>query len=352
MHGQWSWNALTSYIQDTKTLEELLLSSLFAACGQSPRLRDLLSLQSENSTSAARGIFIWNDFVIYVLPHHKAKNSTDREFYIRLYCRENGSGILTRIARQHRDLYSSSLTHEVNARVYRQLVIGITEKHVREAHSPINQYDDRSLDADLNVAFAWQGGHRPLQRGITYGLDGAYPHQLQPALLRAYEWASTRWHEFIHQPSKKVPCERKPTSPSNNSRGQKRRSSMSLLNQLNSPQGGSKKRQKTSTTSMVVLPSLTGQSSLIDQHHSSLHLEGLVSIIHQYHILVFCSGWSFADAWEVKLPQNFSKAIPELPVYAGYSLLEDEKRRIGTAVNGRGEHMAGISGRGLLVPSG
>ncbi|KAH7109811.1 hypothetical protein EDB81DRAFT_704547 [Dactylonectria macrodidyma] len=27
-HGQWSWNALTSYIQDTKTLEELLLSSL------------------------------------------------------------------------------------------------------------------------------------------------------------------------------------------------------------------------------------------------------------------------------------------------------------------------------------
>lgn len=307
---------------------------------------------------------------------------------------------------------------------------------MREAHSPINQYDDRSLDADLNVAFAWQSGHRPLQRGITYGLDGAYPHQLQPALLRAYEWASTRWHEFIHQPSKKVPCEGKTTFPSNNYRGQKRRSSMSLLNQLNSPPRGSKKRQKTSTTSMVVLPSSIGQSSLIDQHHSSLHLEGLVSIIHQYHILVcrlchiavrpgnsiehhfrgmhklkgeklqqikvFCSGWSFADPWEVKLPQNFSKAIPELPVYAGYScmlcnyltisrdrimdhkrkvkhqagsdkvviwksvwlqtftkgrcvrywiVLEDEKRRIGTAVNGRGEHMAGISGRGLLVLS-
>lgn len=66
----------------------------------------------------------------------------------------------------------------------------------------MNMYDDRSAEADLNVVFAWQSGHRPLQRGITYGLDGAFPARLQPALLRAYEWASTRWHEFLHQPSK------------------------------------------------------------------------------------------------------------------------------------------------------
>jgi hypothetical protein len=61
------------------------------------------------------------------------------------------------------------------------------------------------VNTDLNVAPAWQSGHRPLQRGTTYGLDGAYPTQLQPALLRAYEWASTRWHEFLHQPSKVMP---------------------------------------------------------------------------------------------------------------------------------------------------
>jgi hypothetical protein len=73
-------------------------------------------------------------------------------------------------------------------------------------HKPFNRYDDKSLEADLNVVFAWQSGHRPLQRGTTYGLDGAYPTQLQPALLRAYEWASTRWHEFLRQPSKVMPC--------------------------------------------------------------------------------------------------------------------------------------------------
>lgn len=89
--------------------------------------------------------------------------------------------------------------------LYRQVSIGIAEKHVREIISPTNIYDDRSVDADLNVAISWQSAHRPLQRGTTYGLDGAYPSQLQPSLLRAYEWASTRWHEFLHQPSKKLP---------------------------------------------------------------------------------------------------------------------------------------------------
>ncbi|KAH7112338.1 hypothetical protein B0J13DRAFT_659248, partial [Dactylonectria estremocensis] len=92
----------------------------------------------------------------------------------------------------------------VNVRLYRQLAIAITEKHVREVHTPLNRYDDCSSDADINVVLAWQGGHRPLQRGITYGLDGAYPYRLQPTLLRAYEWASTRWHEFLHQPSRNL----------------------------------------------------------------------------------------------------------------------------------------------------
>ncbi|KAJ0126905.1 Uncharacterized protein HZ326_29991 [Fusarium oxysporum f. sp. albedinis] len=90
----------------------------------------------------------------------------------------------------------------VNARMYRQLAIAVTEKHVREVYTPFNRYDDCSSDADINVVFAWQSGHRPLQHGITYGLDGAYPFRLQPSLLRAYEWASIRWHEFLRLSSK------------------------------------------------------------------------------------------------------------------------------------------------------
>jgi hypothetical protein len=67
---------------------------------------------------------------------------------------------------------------EVTSRLFRQLSIGITEKHVKEVHKPFNQYDNKGLEADLNIVFAWQSSHRPLQRGTTYGLDGAFPNQL------------------------------------------------------------------------------------------------------------------------------------------------------------------------------
>lgn len=62
--------------------------------------------------------------------------------------------------------------------LYRQVSIGIAEKHVREVIEPRNIFDDRSPDADLNAALTWQSAHRPLQRGVTYGLDGAYPSRL------------------------------------------------------------------------------------------------------------------------------------------------------------------------------
>lgn len=93
----------------------------------------------------------------------------------------------------------------VNSQLLRQLCIGITEKHVREVHEPFNRFDDTGADADRNVVFAWQSGHRPLQRVFTYGLDGAFPTTLQPQLLHLYQWASTQWHEFLHLPSKTAP---------------------------------------------------------------------------------------------------------------------------------------------------
>jgi hypothetical protein len=32
---------------------------------------------------------------------------------------------------------------------------------------------------------------------MTYGIDGAFPDSLQPALLRVYRWASVEWHKFL-----------------------------------------------------------------------------------------------------------------------------------------------------------
>lgn len=248
-HGRWSWNAVSSFLKNTTRLEEMLLGGLHVACGQTPRIRELLSLQVENSPSAKRGIFVWNGYIIYVTQHHKTKRQTNREFYVarflparlgnvlfrylvcirpladllgreRLSCGGldkpvprrcllfHSGGISWKPVRLTTMLKKSTMDawgYAVNAQLHRQVSIGITEKHVREVRTPQNRYDDNSATADINVVYAWQSGHRPLQRGTTYGLDGAFPHQLQPALLRVYEWASVRWHEFIRQPSKVVP---------------------------------------------------------------------------------------------------------------------------------------------------
>ena len=90
---------------------------------------------------------------------------------------------------------------EFGVRAYRQLSIAVTERHLAHISSPFNRYDDKGADAKIEVAFAWQSGHRPLQRGTSYGIDAAFPDSLQPALLRVYKWASEEWHRFLDRSS-------------------------------------------------------------------------------------------------------------------------------------------------------
>ncbi|KAK3896389.1 hypothetical protein C8A05DRAFT_48494 [Staphylotrichum tortipilum] len=94
-------------------------------------------------------------------------------------------------------LTKSTVSQAFGTHVYRQLSIAITEKHVRQIKNPFNRHDDRTKSADISVAFAWQSGHRPMERGTTYGLDGAFPASLQPSLLQLYKWASSEWHRFL-----------------------------------------------------------------------------------------------------------------------------------------------------------
>jgi hypothetical protein len=72
----------------------------------------------------------------------------------------------------------------LGVQIYRQLSIAATERHVKEISRPFDLNDDKSTAADIEVVFAWQSGHRPMQRGTSYGIDAAYPDSLQPALLR------------------------------------------------------------------------------------------------------------------------------------------------------------------------
>ncbi|KAK5292262.1 hypothetical protein LTR16_001987 [Cryomyces antarcticus] len=197
---RWDWKAIFLYRKKTEALEEMLAGGLHIGCGQVPRGSELFSLECQNSSSAERGSYVWNGFIIYVTRHHKAKRSTNREFnvvrllpvqlghvmykyvvYIRPFTdmlrREQSSSLAISPSRLlfrsghalDKPWDSARLTailkkattevwgQSVNSQLYRQLSIGITEKHVREVHKPFNQYDDKGLKADLNVVFACPG---------------------------------------------------------------------------------------------------------------------------------------------------------------------------------------------------
>ncbi|KAH6628948.1 hypothetical protein F5144DRAFT_329383 [Chaetomium tenue] len=221
---------------------------MLVACGGQPRAPDLLHLRCENAMSADRGIFVYGGSVMYLTRSHKAKRSTNREFYVARFLpvqpghlifkylvyirpvvdmlmREQRPGLrgcstyLFR-AKASDDSEAWTTGHLTNVikrfsaqawgkgitlQMLRQLSVGISEKHVREVFKPFNRFDDLTDAADRNVAFAWQTGHRPLQRARSYGLDGAFPAQLQPQLLGRYVWVSSRWHEFLHLPSTVAP---------------------------------------------------------------------------------------------------------------------------------------------------
>jgi hypothetical protein len=96
----------------------------------------------------------------------------------------------------------------LNARLYRQLGIAISEKHVRGVARPFDRHNDRTRNAPCDIAFAWQSGHRPIQLSTTYGLDGAFPTHLQPRLLQIYAAVSTEWHVFLDMHQSRPPLKR------------------------------------------------------------------------------------------------------------------------------------------------
>ncbi|EWZ78938.1 hypothetical protein FOWG_16879 [Fusarium oxysporum f. sp. lycopersici MN25] len=243
----WDWNAVFQYLKKEQAFLSAILGGMFCAGGQLPRCTEVLTLLCCNSELHPRGIYVYDQSIVYITRHHKAKRATNHEFvvarflpaqlgyilykylvyirpFINMLLRERGSQGPRRtdesplLFREDATLISRSwqtgrLTailkgatslawgQPINSRQFRQICIGITEKHVREVYQSFNRFDDRSADARRNVAFAWQSGHRPLQRASTYGLDGAFPTKLQPQLLELYRWASSRWHEFLHLPS-------------------------------------------------------------------------------------------------------------------------------------------------------
>jgi hypothetical protein len=239
-NDDWNMNAVWRYLKLHDDFLGLLMLLIFLFGGQVPRGTDLLAVEHYNSPSNRRGVCIYAGTVIIINTVNKARRATNREFYVArvlpkevgelfyyylvyirpLYCMlyrrclhtdldtsllffspiDQGKPWKTsRLTKGLKECTTKAIGFPIGVREYRQLTIAITEKHVKQISKPFNQYDDKSKEADINVAFAWQSGHRPLQRGVSYGLDGAFPDRLQPALLEVYRWVSGEWHKFLQQ---------------------------------------------------------------------------------------------------------------------------------------------------------
>jgi hypothetical protein len=268
----WDLRRVRRYLDLYSELTEFLMLSIYLHGGQAPRGTELSALQHSNGSSMSRGVCVYGRKMVLIYRHAKSRRTTNHEFYVVRFLPDEVGRLLYYYlvyirpfaCMLHRVCWgndvdstllfsapaapkepmktyvlSKVLARQTTATVgfplsvktYRQLSIAVTEKHVRPILTPFNRNDDRSKDADLSVALAWQSGHRPLQRGISYGIDGAFPDTLQPALLRVYEWASSEWHKFLQLPR------RGPGRLAGKNHGQKREAPESI------PEEPTKRRQ-------------------------------------------------------------------------------------------------------------
>jgi hypothetical protein len=236
--ASWDMRAVYRYFGLQEEMLRELMVIMYLLGGQAPRTTELFSLEYCNGPSTSRGVYVHSGRMVYITRHTKARRATNQEFHVARYLPRPAGLLLFKFlvyilpftqmlrrvcsgyTQEGRLLFCSPVNpnkpwtshtlsvalqkhsrdacgHPFGVRTYRQLSIAVTEKHVKNISKPFNRFDDKSVDADLEVVFAWQSGHRPMERGVTYGLDGAFPDSLQPALLRVYEWASTEWHRFL-----------------------------------------------------------------------------------------------------------------------------------------------------------
>lgn len=236
--NSWDMDAVQRYLALHDEMLQLLMLLIHLTAGQAARGTEMLSVEYRNGPSTLRGICVYTGKIIVITRHHKCRRVTNNEFqvarflpcqvarffyqylvYIRPFScmiRRVCLGINVDpsllffsvtapkepwktqvLSKALRRFTNSRLGYGIGVRLYRQLSIAITDKHIQHISKPFDRHQDKGHIASVSAVFAWQSGHRPWERGTTYGLDGAFPDSLQPTLLRLYEWASGEWQKFL-----------------------------------------------------------------------------------------------------------------------------------------------------------
>ena len=197
---RWDLKAVSEYLKMSEEYQGYLAAMMLTLGGQAPRATEVLSLEFYNGQSTEHRVYAYNGFMMFVIRHHKAKKSTNKEFtvvrflpanpgkllfyylvYIRKVVamlrretsgiRDSTSLLFCSLHTPDRPWPSKRLTDVLvrcsstvfkkpfHTRLDRQLSVSVIEKHVKKLAKPFNRYDDQSDNADPNVVFAWQSGH-------------------------------------------------------------------------------------------------------------------------------------------------------------------------------------------------
>jgi hypothetical protein len=62
--------------------------------GQVPQVSELFSLACENTSASARGLYVYNARIVYLIRYYKAKRSTNWEFYVARYLPARASQVV------------------------------------------------------------------------------------------------------------------------------------------------------------------------------------------------------------------------------------------------------------------
>lgn len=178
--GKWDRKAVKAYLKKEDDFRVAFGLAMQTQGGQVARWTELLNLWCTNTEYGPRGLFAYKSHIMYIIRHHKVKRSTNREFVVARFLGAELSVTAFKYLAYirpfkdllYRDMYGRGLpgsspllfraqvvsdskawptsrfndalkkatgmiwSQAVNSQVYRQLCVGITEKHVREVYEP------------------------------------------------------------------------------------------------------------------------------------------------------------------------------------------------------------------------
>ena len=242
---QWRRDRVIGYLERKKRFLELLMAAMHLTGGQPGRGSEIGSIKFRNSMMSSRNLFMHRGDLFYVTEYHKARSATNlshvvarflpqpvaemplvfiafiRPFTVMIYnqvsalqttdmdgnylfsdestpnkCWEGKtlSGVMTQMSMKY-------LHEKINIWGYRHLTVAITRKYISDISGFFGGRDDeweRQYERDRGKdVYARQTGHLRSTNTAIYGLDTAYPSQLQPELLDEYRRISPRWYQWL-----------------------------------------------------------------------------------------------------------------------------------------------------------